>query len=185
MADFEGAPLPPADQESKRLAWLRSRDVIGSCNTDPSFDRITRMAARIFKTPIALVSLVAKDHQWFKSNHGLYEEMPAAATGCAGTAAGVAPGAAGCLPTLPKVGGKVEGKVEVEAAGGGEGVGEETRKTRKEETRKKEQRKKEKRVGRRNTGAVRGSLAGSEGDTLVLEDIACGFGYLVVYVRPS
>ena len=83
------------------------------------------------------------------------------------------------------VGGKVEGKVEVEAAGGGEGVGEETRKTRKEETRKKEQRKKEKRMGRRNTGAVRGSLAGSEGDTLVLEDIACGFGYLVVYVRPS
>ena len=44
-----------------------------------------------------------------------------------------------------------EGKVEVEAAGGGEGVGEDTRKTRKEETRKKEQRKKGKRMGRRNT----------------------------------
>jgi diguanylate cyclase (GGDEF)-like protein len=35
------------------------------------FDRITRLAARIFDVPMALVSLVDADRQWFKSRHGL------------------------------------------------------------------------------------------------------------------
>ncbi len=35
------------------------------------FDRITRTARRLFEVPIALVSLVDRDRQWFKSNPGL------------------------------------------------------------------------------------------------------------------
>lgn len=35
------------------------------------FDRITRLAARHFKVPTVLLSLVYKDVQWFKSVHGL------------------------------------------------------------------------------------------------------------------
>jgi len=35
------------------------------------FDRITRLAGRILQVPIALVSLVGKDVQWFKSRYGL------------------------------------------------------------------------------------------------------------------
>lgn len=35
------------------------------------FDRITRTAARLFDVPIALISLVDTDRQWFKSRYGL------------------------------------------------------------------------------------------------------------------
>jgi diguanylate cyclase (GGDEF)-like protein len=35
------------------------------------FDRITRLAARAFDVPIALVSLVDRERQWFKSKRGL------------------------------------------------------------------------------------------------------------------
>ena len=35
------------------------------------FDRITRLAAALFNVPIALVSLVDQNRQWFKSCHGL------------------------------------------------------------------------------------------------------------------
>lgn len=38
---------------------------------DGAFDRITALAARIFKVPIAIVSVVDHDRIWFKSHHGL------------------------------------------------------------------------------------------------------------------
>lgn len=65
---FTGAPRLP--DESARLAVLRDYDIL---DTPPeiAFDRITRLAARIFEVPIALVSLVDDDRQWFKSNYGL------------------------------------------------------------------------------------------------------------------
>ena len=35
------------------------------------FDRLTRLAAGILRVPVALVSLVDRERQWFKSAHGV------------------------------------------------------------------------------------------------------------------
>jgi signal transduction histidine kinase len=37
---------------------------------DGAFDRVTRLAARIFDVPISIVSIVDNDRIWFKSHHG-------------------------------------------------------------------------------------------------------------------
>lgn len=62
------APIPP--NESARLAALNAYNVL---DTDPEadFDDLTALAAQICGTPIALVSLVDANRQWFKSRHGL------------------------------------------------------------------------------------------------------------------
>ncbi|MGM0578366.1 MAG: PAS domain S-box protein [Myxococcota bacterium] len=62
-------PEIPAD-EAARLEALRELCVL---DTPPEerFDRITRMAQRLFSVPIALVSLVDAERQWFKSRQGL------------------------------------------------------------------------------------------------------------------
>jgi PAS domain S-box-containing protein len=62
------APLPL--DEPRRLAVLLNLNIL---DTPPEerFDRITRMAARLFHVPIALVSLIDKDRQWFKSRIGV------------------------------------------------------------------------------------------------------------------
>ena len=46
---------------------------LGILDTGPEepFDRVTRIAATAFNTPMSLVSLVDSDRQWFKSNFGL------------------------------------------------------------------------------------------------------------------
>ena len=56
--------------EKERLKTLRSIDIL---DTDPEerFDRLTRMARRVFRVSIALVSLVDENRQWFKSKAGL------------------------------------------------------------------------------------------------------------------
>jgi diguanylate cyclase (GGDEF)-like protein len=65
---MEVAPMHP--QEAARLAQLRA---LGLLDTEPdeAFDRITRLARTLCSTPIALVSLVDEDRQWFKSRQGL------------------------------------------------------------------------------------------------------------------
>ena len=62
-------PDTPAN-EKERLKTLRSTDIL---DTDPEerFDRLTRMAQRVFGVSIALVSLVDENRQWFKSKVGL------------------------------------------------------------------------------------------------------------------
>lgn len=62
-------PKKPAD-ENGRLASLRSLGVLDTV-PEERFDRITRIAKRLFDVPIALVSLVDEDRQWFKSRQGL------------------------------------------------------------------------------------------------------------------
>jgi GAF domain-containing protein len=59
----------PEDEEH-RLSALRSLCVLDTPR-DPRVDRITRLAAALFDVPIAMVTLVDKDRQWFKSCLGL------------------------------------------------------------------------------------------------------------------
>jgi GAF domain-containing protein len=53
-------------------ARLRALDELGILDTETEeiFDRITRAAARTFDVPMALISLVDRDRQWFKSQLG-------------------------------------------------------------------------------------------------------------------
>ena len=62
-------PSTPQNEE-KRLAALKGLNVL---DTEPEerFDRLTRMAKRMFQVPIALVSFVDKNRQWFKSCIGI------------------------------------------------------------------------------------------------------------------
>jgi PAS domain S-box-containing protein len=55
-----------------RLAALRHTALLDT-PPEEGFDRLTRMASRLLGTPIALVSLVAEDRQFFKSAIGLPE----------------------------------------------------------------------------------------------------------------
>jgi diguanylate cyclase (GGDEF)-like protein/PAS domain S-box-containing protein len=62
--------LPRPHDESRRLAALR---LLGVLDTPPEerFDRLARLASAAIGTPIALVSLVDEDRQWFKARVGL------------------------------------------------------------------------------------------------------------------
>lgn len=56
--------------ESFRLQTLRSLKILDTPQEE-RFDRITRIAQRIYDVPIALVSLIDENRQWFKSCVGL------------------------------------------------------------------------------------------------------------------
>src|SRR5882757_3244499 len=64
------AGLVPADFETKRLAILQRYQILDTPE-EAAFDRITELAARIFQAPIAVVSFVDRERQWFKSHYGL------------------------------------------------------------------------------------------------------------------
>lgn len=61
----------PAD-EVERLKTLHALDLL-DLSYEPSFDRITSLCCQIFEVPIALVSLVDAERQFFKSQRGLGE----------------------------------------------------------------------------------------------------------------
>jgi diguanylate cyclase (GGDEF)-like protein len=61
---------PILPDEPERLNALLSLGILHT-PAEERFDRITRMASKVLNAPIALVSLVADDHQWFKSAHGI------------------------------------------------------------------------------------------------------------------
>lgn len=76
------APDIPSD-DARRVEALRA---LGLLDTLPEqrFNRITRTAARMFNVEMALVSLVDKHRQWFKSRVGLHAiETPRAISFCA------------------------------------------------------------------------------------------------------
>lgn len=62
-------PAIPVD-EASRLDALRSLNILDTA-AEERFDRLTRLAKRAFGVPIALVSLVDANRQWFKSCQGL------------------------------------------------------------------------------------------------------------------
>ena len=63
-------PEDAASFEDLRLAALYEYDVLDS-QPEESFDRITRLVKVTLGTPIAVVSLVDRDRQWFKSCQGM------------------------------------------------------------------------------------------------------------------
>ena len=60
--------------ESLRIEAVRRYDILDT-PSDGSFDQITAMAAKLFSTPISIISLVDTDRIWFKSHHGLEVEQ--------------------------------------------------------------------------------------------------------------
>ena len=59
----------PSDEEA-RLRALSRYELCGT-EPEPAFDRITRLAARIFRVPVVLITLIERDRQWFKSHEGV------------------------------------------------------------------------------------------------------------------
>ncbi len=60
--------IPPNEEE--RLALLRRYEVLDT-PPEETFDRITRLAARIFQVPMATISMIDERRQWYKSCYGL------------------------------------------------------------------------------------------------------------------
>jgi len=70
--------MPVADasiiRNPNRLDILRRLQLLDT-PTERAFDRLTELASKILQTPIALVSLVDEDRQYFKSQVGLGEPL--------------------------------------------------------------------------------------------------------------
>ena len=60
----------PTPDEAARLQALSRYEVFGT-EPEPALDRITSLAARIFRVPVVLVTLIDHDRQWLKSHHGV------------------------------------------------------------------------------------------------------------------
>ncbi|CAO3411429.1 GAF domain-containing protein [Azospirillum largimobile] len=66
----------PIDDEPARLQALRNTGLLDSA-PDPAFDDLVSWACDHFHVPIALVSLLDADRQWFKARRGLaVQETP-------------------------------------------------------------------------------------------------------------
>jgi diguanylate cyclase (GGDEF)-like protein len=61
---------PALDDETRRLEILDSYRVVDT-PPEPTYDDIVNMASLMCGTPIALVSLITEDRQWFKARVGL------------------------------------------------------------------------------------------------------------------
>lgn len=72
LDEMTSAPIP-ADEE-ERLAALLALNLLDT-EAEPVFDRITAKLARVFEVPIALISLVDRDRQFFKSQTGLPADL--------------------------------------------------------------------------------------------------------------
>ncbi len=62
--------------EIQRLQALHNLNILDTISEE-RFDRITRVAQHLFQVPIASVSFVDKEREWYKSNSGLqFKETP-------------------------------------------------------------------------------------------------------------
>ena len=61
-------PLP--SNESARIAALHALNILDTPRED-RFDRLTRLAMRVFNVPYSTISMIDAQRQWFKSIQGL------------------------------------------------------------------------------------------------------------------
>ena len=63
-------PAPKPNGEEARLAALREYQVVET-EAEQAFDDLAQLASSLCRTPIALVSLIESERQWFKSKVGI------------------------------------------------------------------------------------------------------------------
>jgi GAF domain-containing protein len=81
------APAPvrpiPGFREQQRIKILRHYQVLDT-PPEEEFDDLAALAAQVCGTPIAMISLVDEDRQWFKAKYGMTEsETPREQSFCA------------------------------------------------------------------------------------------------------
>jgi PAS domain S-box-containing protein len=75
--------IAPTWREAQRLEALESYGILDT-SPEPAFDDIAKLAALTCDAPMALVSLVGKERQWFKSELGMgIQETPRSMSICA------------------------------------------------------------------------------------------------------
>jgi len=68
--------------EQRRLAALYRYDILDTL-PEPQFDQLVELAARCFKLPMALISFIDEDRQWYKAKHGvLVPQVPRCESFC-------------------------------------------------------------------------------------------------------
>jgi len=70
-AILTGSQAP--EPEAARLRTLEQYDVLDAPPTD-AFDRITRLATRLFDVPIAMINFIDRENQWCLSSHGIAQD---------------------------------------------------------------------------------------------------------------
>jgi predicted PurR-regulated permease PerM/methylmalonyl-CoA mutase cobalamin-binding subunit len=66
------APTPPNEEE--RLAELNGLNLLDT-PAEANFDHVTERLTKLFRVPMALVTLIDKNRQWFKSQAGLPADL--------------------------------------------------------------------------------------------------------------
>src|SRR5260370_18211514 len=62
------APLPKNEKQRLKVFWKYS---VLDTMPEEIFDDLTELAARICEAPVALITLVDEDRQWFKAKVGI------------------------------------------------------------------------------------------------------------------
>lgn len=74
---------PPTIDENDRIAALQRLEILDT-PAEAAYDRLVLIASKVFQMPIALVSLVDEERQWFKARVGLEaQETPREFAFCA------------------------------------------------------------------------------------------------------
>jgi hypothetical protein len=70
---MKSAIIPQNEEE--RLRILDSYKILDTL-PEQDYDAIAKIASGICNTPIALISLIDEERQWFKSNYGSEQDTP-------------------------------------------------------------------------------------------------------------